>query len=75
MAHINCDNIYNEKKQNRFLVSYQINCFLLRADVLNVCSFIYLIRTSIAKKVVAIATKKQKNTKNIDFLVKLGYNN
>ena len=76
-AHINCDNIYNEKE-----TKYRTPCFLfksivflLRADVLNVCSFIYLIRTSIAKKAVAIATKKQKNTKNIDFLVKLGYNN
>ena len=37
--------------------------------------FYYLIRTIISKKAVANATKSKKNTKNVDFLVKVGYNN
>lgn len=45
-AHINCDNIYNEKETKyRHLVPIKSIVFLLRADVLNVCSFIYWIRT------------------------------
>ena len=39
-AHKNVIIYIMKKKQNRHNVSYQINCFLLRANVLNVCSFI-----------------------------------
>ena len=34
-----------------------------------------LIKTRNKQKAVAIATKYEKNTKNIDFSIKVGYNN
>ena len=39
-AHKNVIIYIMKRNKVQALVSYQINCFLLRADVLNVCSFI-----------------------------------
>ena len=38
-------------------------------------SILLLIRTRNKQKAIAIATKHEKNTKNIDFSIKVGYNN